>query len=461
MPLTVVAACLAAGILLYDTLRSVDEGLNQAILDAAQDEARLIAAALTPMLASDTARTIGAVGTLDAVTREMAGHGRTLRVIRNARRESGEAEFLVAAHPEALDGDLPSIRAKLAASTAAGLDRSGCKGSARLAERLEAPGGTPEILAAATVVPGGGYCWTILVGWTAAPLIEGSIGRAYWQTPEMRRGAWILVSLATILIGASVWREGVGRRTSPHDPVRSAPLPSIAAISGPMAVAPGGAASERLREAAEASLLAARAPLSTLGAALEPLRESVRANDVRAATALDIAERSVGRLRRLLDSGSALDDFSADLASPRGDVIDLRKRVADLVFDYHAESSARGLSLSYEAIQAAPVLGRERLVDGVVTTLIDDALHASRSGDVLRVAVRVDESHGGASLLIEVPDHAGDPPDAAEGVEQPKPDARPPLWLASRHLQAMGGRLVASRRDDGTLAITAHWPAVS
>ncbi|MBL8699189.1 MAG: hypothetical protein JNK67_12495 [Alphaproteobacteria bacterium] len=465
--IVVLAACVGAMALLYETLRRADDDLNLAILGAAQDEARLIASSLTPLLMRDDLRTVGAI---DVATREMAGHGRTLRVIRGARPERGDPAYLVAAHPSVTDGDFAAIRAKLEASESAGLDRTRCAGSARLAERLEAHLGTPEILAAATLVPAGGYCWTILVGWTAAPLIASSIGRPYWQTPEARRGAMILGALVAVVLGALLvlWRAVRLAQRGPMLSVRRSE-PDLAAPPGapptadpaPTAPAAIDPALARLREAAQASLSDARAPLASLDAALESLRTGFAAGDSRAGTAIDAADRALARLRRRLDESDALDGYCADLAHPRRDVVDLRKHVADIVFDFHAESTGRGLSLSYEALTTAPVLGTARLIDGVVTTLIEEALRACRAGDVLRIVVRVNDDAGEAQLAIDVPDHRPGS-DPGVGAASTAGEAIAPnhaaLALAARHVAAMGGRLVIDRGEDRLVVTTAHWP---
>lgn len=460
--LLVLLSCAGATALIYETLRQADDDLTLAILGAAQDEARLIASSLTPLLMRDDARAVGAI---DAAAREMAGHGRTLRVIRNARQDRNDPTFLVAAHPSVNDGDFAAIRAKLDAGAAAGLDRTRCTGSTRLAERLEAPRGTPEILAAATLVPAGGHCWTVLVGWTAAPLIASSIGRPYWQTPEIRRAAVILGGLIALVLGVLLllWRRlRIAQRPPLAATARYEPDFTAQAETKPSALD----ATTALREAAEASLHAARAPLAALACSLEPLRESLRMSDTPSLASLDVAKRAVERLQRLLDGGDALDRYSADLVDPRRDIIDLRKRVADVVFDYHAEGTSRGLSLSYEALHAAPIRGTARLIDSVVTTLIDDALQASQAGDVLRIVVRIGADPGEACLVIEAPDHRTAPDDPAlpfdrtttpSNADKTKP-TRPPLWLAARQMEAMGGRLVAVRGADKLLSVAAHWP---
>ena len=145
--------------------------------------------------------------------------------------------------------------------------------------------------------------------------------------------------------------------------------------------------------------------------------------------------------------------FEVDLGAPLAEVLDLRKHVADLVFQYHEDVTARGLSFSYEAIQPAAIRGTRSLVDGAVINLLDTVLAASRPGDVVRVVVRTED--GMPRLIVEDGGHAG----AIDADVAPdRGDIRHATWVAHRNVEAMGGRLDIEKQANGVSRFVASFP---
>ncbi len=123
--------------------------------------------------------------------------------------------------------------------------------------------------------------------------------------------------------------------------------------------------------------------------------------------------------------------------------VDLRNLLADRVFALHEACTRDGLSLSYEAPRAVLVRARPAEVDAVLAPLLARAVAASRRGDVLRVALGVDDA--AARLHIE---------DAGRGG----PDDQAVVASARRTLEEIGGALDTQRLDSGAFRVAARFP---
>ncbi len=331
-----------------------------------------------------------AVERIDAAVRALAVEGRSLRVIRARPSGGNDADFLVASTPVATAAEFAALRGKLRDAERAGLDRATCNGSMAFEARVGGISGDAEILTAAALVATPGSCWTILIGWSSAPFLAGSHGRPFWQTREVGIAAALYLAFLAIVLARL---RGMGRKP-PVD-----------------------------------------APTIDAEPVVAPTRE--------------ILEPPPAHARQYL-----LPLLEQDLAAPRAETLDLRKHVADLVFQYHEDVTARGLSFSYEAIQPAAIRGTRSLVDGAVINLLDTALAASRPGDVVRVVVRTE--NGMPRLIVENGSHAEI---IATDAATNRGDLRHATWVAHRNVEAMGGRLNVEKQANGMSRFIASFPA--
>jgi len=164
------------------------------------------------------------------------------------------------------------------------------------------------------------------------------------------------------------------------------------------------------------------------------------------------------------------------LRAPRP-AIELRKQVADRVFDLHEACERKGLSLSYEALHPVHVLASAQQVDGIISPLLRRALSASRHGDVLRIALRLadDEARvhvedagrnangvvvGGTPGRDREPEAEVDDRDDVGATTRNADDADtdPIIVSARRDLEALGGTLDVLRLQAGALRLTARFP---
>lgn len=412
--LVVLAAAFAAvPLALYETFQRADDARRALLLHNAQDQARVIVAALVPLLDRHDPQ---AVERINRAASGFAGDGTTLRILYS--RGDGDAALLVAAHPPVADRDFAAIRARLRQAEGAGIDRARCTGSVPLDSRVAGAGGQGEILVAAAMSGDSADCWTVLVGSRSAPFLANANGRPFWDAPEIRLAAiahLALFAVAAWLLARS-WAE---TRALARMQARAAPRMTIAPQLVPVT-------------APDASLPAS-------ASAPDPVAAPVAATPAEA---------------------------RAPSAPPPS--VDLRKLVADRVFDLHEVCSRNGLSLSYEALQPVQVRAPAAEIDAILAALLARAVATSRHGDVMRVALRSADAE--ARLHIEDAGHDAD----ADGVAMPPamagatgpgaremtddPAADPVLTATRRRLEELGGALDTQRLETGALRVTVRFP---
>lgn len=427
--LIVVVAFAALPLALHEPFRLADAERRVMLLRNAQDQASVIVAALRPLLDRSDPR---AVERINAAAKAYADNGTTLRIVHSPR--AVDSALLVAAFPPVDDRDFATIRERLRQADGAGLDRARCTGSGPLESRIETVDGSAEILGAAAMSGSAEDCWTVLVGWRSAPFVSSSLGRPFWATTEMRWAALGYLGLLALVMAMLVrgWRD----------------TRALAHVD---------------------RLVQRRAAGATPEPQLEPLAP---------ASVLSPAQQTsiVATLREAAAASAAVD---ARRDRPE---IELRKQVADRVFDVHDACEQNGLSLSYEALHPVQVLATGPQVDGIIGPLLRRALSASRPGDVLRVALRigdddarihVEDAGRNASGVVPASQVTSDDTttlasdgkpgdaDAQRAPHAPDDDLTemdPIIIGARRDLEAIGGALDILRLKTGALRVTARFP---
>lgn len=196
---------LAVPAILYDVFREADETKNALLLRSAQEEGRLISLGLQPMLSGPEAPSPDLADALSAFGAE----GRSVRVMFRPSDNPEAGFFYIAAYPPLPPAILQQERDQLDRQGILGRLAGTCALDSPTAVRQHNPDGMEEVISAIIPTRTAAGCWVVVVSHTGGALVSSSIGRPYWQTPEVRIAGAIYLVLAAVVISifVRVWRN--------------------------------------------------------------------------------------------------------------------------------------------------------------------------------------------------------------------------------------------------------------
>ena len=76
-----------------------------------------------------------------------------------------------------------------------------------MSERYVNPAGREEVLTSLTPVNTDRGCWVVITSHSTAAYLGSSLGRSYWETPEVQTAAAIYVLMAVLVVSlfADAW----------------------------------------------------------------------------------------------------------------------------------------------------------------------------------------------------------------------------------------------------------------
>ncbi len=467
-------------VILYGQFEAADAERQAFLLRSLQVQGRLAAQGLEPVL-----NRVGGRAPLDAA-KALAGLATEQVHIKLLLRPAGRADafFLVATSPPLDAGMLDGERQHLdETGVLSHLDES-CAGDHPLAIRYAAQGGREELLTSLSPVHATAGCWVILSSYATDDLAGSSLARPFSNAPEVRLAmafyGLMAVLIAMAVIGTLVDLRAFGRLAKGIRQDGSASDKSFAAVTAvpellPVArefdrmVATLDASARALREAAEDNAHAFKAPLAAITQSLEPLRHGAAA-EPRAAGALDIIEKALGRLGNLINAARRLDESAADLIKAklrRLDVAALAQQMAEAYDRIHAPQNLR---ITARTSGPCAVAATEDSLETVIENLLDNALSFSPAGGTVRIGVR---AIGRTVQLAVEDDGPGVPPAQLAGIFRRNVSLRPRhgdnddgtnhfgigLAVVRRTAELLGGSVTAENLPGAGLRVTVSLPA--
>lgn len=330
----------AVPILVYQQLSRADRDKQVLLLQSAQQQGRLIARALHPLLRTATNSSLPELGSeLARFADENTRVKLLLRpnTVAGGDRPGAQAFFYVAAAPQTHTADLELERQRLIEQGVLARLAETCSGNLPLAIRVSTQSGGQELLTSITPINTEFGCWAIVTSHSAPTYLSSAIGQPYWRTPEVQAAALIYLGMAVLvlLLVLGIWRnltrfgritreigarEGTGASFAAQNTV---PELNGVAEDFDRLVATLRQSAENLRRAAEDNAHAFKTPIAVIRQSLEPLKRVVAPEDGRGQRALDMIERSLDRLDGLVSSARRLDESTADLLDPPRHPVDL------------------------------------------------------------------------------------------------------------------------------------------
>jgi len=477
---------LAVPLVTYSQFRAADADKMALVLKGVEDQGRLMAESLAPLLDRFDPRST--VNLSQALARLANDTTKAKLLYRPAGATDLKNFFYVAATPMVPPEYLEREQAELGLAGVIDQLPAICQGGQPVPLRFTNPAGEEEVLTSLTPVIAASGCWVLITSHGTRDYLGTSIGQPYWMTPEMQAtGAiYVLVVLVVAWMFFDAWRslnrfERLARniRTAGTAFASFSQLNRIPELDGvaeefDRLVQSLQSSAERIRRTAEENAHAFKTPLGVISQSVEPLKRAVPPDNARGHRAIEVIEEAVHRLDKLVSAARQTDEATAELVDPPRQRIDLSRLLGELTNAYREAPRADGVMVRSTIEPGIFVAGGADLLETVVENLVDNALSFSPPNG--KVAVILRRNAGRAELLVE---------DEGPGVDQAlaerifdryfsqrpaEPDdadakahERPShfgigLWIVRRNVEAIGGNVVAENRATGGLRMRVTLP---
>ncbi|MDP2334096.1 MAG: HAMP domain-containing sensor histidine kinase [Reyranella sp.] len=473
---------IALPVVLYWQFESADRQMRELVTRAIQDRSGLIADALRPVLKeTDTTFPL-------ALNHELAKYGSDGTVLKlmfqpAAERESGRFYFVAS---------VPTIRGD---AMAAELDELGHRGILqRLSEvcmwdatdeiRYRQADGTVELLTSIIPIRVRDSCWVLTSTHVTSEFLNTSIGRPYWETPEIRIAAaiYLVGAVLAFLVAFSI-RLSLRRfrtvaneisqgRIGDHAFARRNVVPELSSVAGDFdkLVHDLRRVSHQIRQSAEDNAHSFKTPLATIQSALQPVRRAIPENDPRARRAIEIVDSSLARLLALVNAAQHYDISTAEMLEAPRLPIDVTRVVAEAVRHFREILASRDIRLIRRLDDDVVVRAGRGMLELVLQSVLENAISFSPPGSTIRVTLTANEET--VELQIDDEGPGIDPakidrvferyfssrPGDTVGGREPVEHSGLGLWIVRRNIEALGGQVSASNRISGGLSIVIVLP---
>ena len=193
-----IAIFVAVPLIIYEQFRHADIEKRQLLLKSAQEQGRLMADAIREEIERFDPRTPRRL--TEALQRLGSGEFQTKVLFRPREATGPDNFFYIAAMPVVTAEYLEQERSELLSRGILARVRRSCDGAGPLSERFVNPAGREEILTSLTPLNTDRGCWVVITSHSTAAFLGSSIGRSYWETPEVQIAAAIYVLMAVFVV---------------------------------------------------------------------------------------------------------------------------------------------------------------------------------------------------------------------------------------------------------------------
>ena len=465
---------LAVPIIIYHQFREADAAQKALLLRSVREQGRVMTQALIPLL-SETDRP--ALPQLGRVLARFADDITNVKLLLSPSDRPGF--YYVASWPAVPSAQLEVERDEL--ERAGVLDRlaATCEGDLPFALRYRLQGGSDEIVTSVTPLRTPAGCWAVVTSFPAGAMPGASLGRAYWESSEVRVAAAIYLAMV-MLTFTTFWsiRRGLKRFAERASAIRERrpggsfvaqnDVPELADVAEEFdrMVEVLAASARDLRRAAEDNAHAFKTPIAVIRQSLEPLKRAIVADNQRGLRAVGLIEASLDKLDGLVASARQLDETTADLMDmPRQD-IDFSSLLIRLLHAYADVLAGHRLDLRGHIHPSVMIHANEDMVESVIENVLENAVSFSPEG--ASIGVRLEMRDGMAELLI-ADSGPGVPGDEIGRIferyysRRPQYDEEQPhfgigLWMVRRNLEALSGTIEAENRKPHGLLVRVRLP---
>jgi len=461
--------------IVYDRFRAADVAQQTLLLRSVREQGRVMAQALQPLLSGPDRPALPQLG---SVLARFADEFTDVKLLFSPADRPGF--FYVASWPTVSSAELDAERDELMREGV--LDRlvATCAGDLPFALRYQVPSGNDEVVTSVTPLRTPSGCWAVVTSFAAGTVPGANLGRPYWASPEVRVAAAIYLVMV-LLIFTTFWsiRRGLRRFAERAGAIRQRhtgesfgaenDMPELAdaaaAFDGMVDVLASSA--RDIRRAAEDNAHAFKTPIAVIRQSLEPLKRAVAPDNQRGVRALGLIEGSLDRLDGLVASARHLDETTADLMDTARADIDFS---ALLVRHLRAQAELlidRKLRLDRTIATRVIVRANFEMLETAVENLFENAISFSPEGGTIDVRL---ETRGRTAELSIADQGPGVPAADLDRIFERYFSHRDTsgsdgnvhfgigLWVARRHIEALGGTIAAENREPHGLLMRVRLP---
>jgi len=469
---------IAVPVALYQTFKDAEKDRQALLIEAVQEQGRLVGLGLRPHLQQTDPSPLLTIG--DELQRFGSPATRLKVLFRPAAQQDVKGFFFVASSPIVPTDALQREQEELLRQGILANVSDTCTSNMTLAKKFRDPEGQDEVLTSITPVLTPAGCWMIVVSHPFESLLGTSLAEPVWMRFEVRVASAIYLAMAVLILAVflSIRRGIVQFRQLARD-LRTGDAGDQSFASQNRLVELSGVAEEfdrliqtlrasadGIRNAAEDNAHAMKTPIAIMRQSLEPLKRIVPATDTRGRRAIAVLENSIDRLDQLVSTARRMDEAMAELLDPPRQRVDLSRLLKRMMAAYGPIIESRSLKLGSEIDDAVIVRASEDLLETVVENVVDNSISVSPRGGRIGVVLRRD---GRWADLTIVDDGPGVPPEDLERIferrfsKRMQPSGEPVdgtsaadsvhagigLWIVRRNIEAIGGRVVAENAQSG------------
>ncbi|WP_022727066.1 sensor histidine kinase [Fodinicurvata sediminis] len=473
-------------VIIYGQLKLADQERATLLLRSVQEQGWLVGRSLRPFLERFEGQD---AMVLHETLSDLGVRGMRVRLLFRPEGEEGYDSFYYVATSQSQPAEqLEEELEQLVTPDILGKLEDTCRGQQPLSVRYRTPEGGEEFLTSITPVNAPKGCWAIITSHATSELLRSSLGRPYWQMPEVRVAAAIYLLMAIVVMAIFLGLWGSLRKFALlANQIRSHGAPSLSFSSLNRVPELSEVAREfdrmvntlqksakDIRDAAEENAHALKAPIAVISQATEPLRRAIPPENTKGKRALEVVEQSVTRLDSLVGAARRMEETVAELLNPPRERIDLSALMQTLLSPYVEGAEGQVTVVKSSISDGMEVLGGAELLETVAENLIDNAISFSPENGTIRVHLY---SENGKAVLTVEDEGPGVPPENLERIFERnyshRPGANPSalpqasvklpnfgigLWVVRRNVEAIGGSVWARNRDEGGLCMRIELP---
>ena len=468
-------------IIVYGELQTADQDKQRLLRQSLEQQGRIIANAIRPSLQNFDG---GAAKEIQETLIRVADGGPNVKLLFRPEGGVGDGGFYyIAAAPSLPEDYLAADKEDLRNNGVLARLGQSCAGDRPFAIRYENPRGEEEILTSVNPIRTPSGCWALVTSHSASELLGSVLARPYWQTPEVKVAAIIYTmnAILVIVLFLAIWRSirrfatqarvirlnALARHRSFREINEVPELDGVADEFDRMVDGLQGSA-QAIRHAAEDNAHAFKTPLAIISQSLEPLKRSTVNADPRARRAIELIERAVQRLDALVSASRRMDEATADMLESASERINFSLLVNEMLDGYAESFAASNITLDRRIEQRIVVEGGVEPLETVLENLLDNAIDFSPSGSKITVELRRVERRVRLRISDEGP---GVPEEQLEHVFARYVSDRTAqiqnrglahsgigLWLVRRHVEALGGQVLAQNGGTGGFSVVIELP---
>lgn len=477
----------AVPFIVYQQFRDGFAENQRLLLQSVQDQGRLVARAIEPMLVERTGEAEALLfGRLGDELERLADDGVAVRLLLHPEAATAIDEFYYVASSRPLsEGYLEQERAELLQQRVFDKLVPSCQGGIESAIRFEQAEGAEEIITSITPVLAPAGCWLVIASHSTGVYRGSTLGKPYWERAEVQSAAIIYLAMVVTILAmfGGVWRSlhrfgrlaGAIRASRGEVPTfaKQNQIRELAVVAEEFddMVETLQHSARSIKRAAEDNAHALKTPIAIIRQCLEPLSAKSSGTAARRARSLEMISSALDRLDTLVSFARRMDETEAELIAPPQDVVHPGLVLRHLAMEYEELVRKKNVTLEVDADDEISIRASDDLIETVIENLLENALSFSPSAGTIRMSLR--RAGPNAELTVE-DDGVGVASENLQNIftryysDRPGSSESPSgnhmgigLWTVRRKIEAIGGVVKAENRESGGLQVVALVPAIA